>query len=124
MAKNNLMTHKNIIHKIIVVDFIINIVLFLLAIIYGYRVLFIVSNPSVSLVGACLILLFVTIVLLTHDAIYLYQHLKGDEGFGMGKIMAIASITSKVLVLLGSVLMVCFVGTSRFISAFDMFFNF
>lgn len=125
MANNNKTNvFRKIMHKIIIVDFIINIVFLVGALIYAYQVVCVFDNSREFMLSASLILIFIAVVFFAYDIAYFYQCRKGqDEVYmGMSRIMAVASVSAKVLVLLVALLGVIFAGPEKFLLFFQAFF--
>lgn len=122
MLKNKSFVNKNLVHKSIIVDFIVNVLLLGAGVLYAYRVLFGDNIPDSILVTIAAFWLVFAIVYVVYDIIYLYQHSKGIVGNGIIRIMAISSIVDKWMILVIALVALCLIGPSKFISIFYRYF--
>lgn len=116
--------YNKVIHKIIIVDRIVNIVLLLGALAYVYWAIVHFTTSRMFILSASLFCLFFVLVFLGCDIFYFYETKKENEGIfiGMSRILAVASVIAKVFVLFIALIAVIYVGPERFLTFFDLFF--
>lgn len=113
IQEKEMIYNKNL-HKIIIVDFLTNIIIVLGALVYVCRTIFYQSDGMKVL--ASVILLVIALALLSYNAAYFYQSRKGvaERYTGMSRFMSIASVAIKVMVLFISVIVTICIGPGGF----------
>lgn len=116
--------YNKVFHKIIIIDFIVNIVLLLGTFTYVYWAIVHFTDSRMFILSASLFCLFFVLVFLGCDFFYLFQSKKGNEEkiIGMSRILAVASVSAKVLVLFIALIAVIYVGPEKFLTFFDTLF--